>query len=183
MIHYFQKKYRNTYLCMGVSLVDFKNYIEDVQDFPIEGITYRDIQPLLEDSQAFYDSIYKLGQFVNMEDVDYFVGIESRGFIFASALSSINLKPFKMIRKSGKLPDRNHVLQQLEYDLEYGSATIEMKPGKGKVVLVDDVYATGGTMDAAEQLCMMSGYEVISKLCLVDIGIKKIHDVKCLIKY
>ena len=164
-------------------MIDFKDYIEDVQDFPIEGITYRDIQPLLEDSEAFYDSIYELGQFVDMEEVDYFVGIESRGFIFASALASINLKPFKMIRKEGKLPDRNHVLHVVEYDLEYGSATIEMKPGKGKVVLVDDVYATGGTMEAAEQLCKMSGYEVIGKLCLVDIGLKKEHDVKCLIEY
>ena len=164
-------------------MINFKDYIEDVQDFPIEGITYRDIQPLLEDSEAFYDSIYELGQFVDMEEVDYFVGIESRGFIFASALASINLKPFKMIRKSGKLPDRNHVLHQVEYDLEYGSAIIEMKPGKGKVVLVDDVYATGGTMEAAEELCKMSGYEVIGKLCLVDIGIKKDHDIKCLINF
>jgi len=168
---------------MEDSVINFKDYIEDVQDFPIEGITYRDIQPLLEDSEAFYDSIYELGQFVDMEEVDYFVGIESRGFIFASALASINLKPFKMVRKSGKLPDRNHVLQQVEYDLEYGSSTIEMKPGKGKVVIVDDVYATGGTMEAAEQLCKMSGYEVIGKLCLVDIGIKKGHDIKCLISY
>ena len=168
---------------MEDSMIDFKDYIEDVQDFPIEGITYRDIQPLVEDEEVFYDSIYELGQFVDMEEVDYFVGIESRGFIFASALASINLKPFKMIRKEGKLPDRNHVLHQVEYDLEYGSATIEMKPGKGKVVLVDDVYATGGTMEAAEELCKMSGYEVIGKLCLVDIGIKKDHDIKCLISY
>ena len=164
-------------------MIDFKDYIEDVQDFPKEGILYRDIQPLLEDEEVFYDSIYELGEFVDKEEVDYFVGIESRGFIFASALAAINLKPFKMIRKSGKLPDRNHVLHQVEYDLEYGSATIEMKPGKGKVVLVDDVYATGGTMEAAEELCKMSGYEVIGKLCLVDIGIKKDHDIKCLISY
>ena len=163
--------------------MDFKNYIEDVQDFPIEGITYRDIQPLLEDSEAFYDAIYELGEFVNMEEVDYFVGIESRGFIFASALASINLKPFKMIRKEGKLPDRNHVLHAVEYDLEYGTDVIEMKPGKGKVVIVDDVYATGGTMKAAEELCKIAGYEVVDKLCLVDIGIKKEHDIKCLIKY
>jgi adenine phosphoribosyltransferase len=147
------------------------------------GIEYRDIQPLLEDSEAFYDAIYDMGEFVNMEEVDYFVGIESRGFIFASALASINLKGFKMIRKAGKLPDTNHVLHRVEYELEYGSASIEMKPGKGKVVIVDDVYATGGTMEAAEQLCKMSGYEVVNKICLLDIGIKKDHDVKCLIKY
>jgi len=163
--------------------MDFKDYIEDVQDFPIDGILYRDIQPILEDSEAFYDAIYDMGQLVDMENVDYFVGIESRGFIFASALASINLKAFKMIRKSGKLPDRNHVLHAIEYDLEYGSATIEMKPGSGNVVIVDDVYATGGTMSAAEELCKISGYNVLGKLCLVDIGIKKDHDVKCLITY
>ena len=163
--------------------MDFKDYIEDVKDFPIDGILYRDIQPILEDSEAFYDAIYDMGQLVDMENVDYFVGIESRGFIFASALASINLKAFKMIRKSGKLPDRNHVLHAIEYDLEYGSATIEMKPGSGNVVIVDDVYATGGTMSAAEELCKISGYNVLGKLCLVDIGIKKDHDVKCLITY
>ena len=168
---------------MEDSMIDFKDYIEDVQDFPIEGITYRDIQPLLEDEEVFYDSIYELGQFVDMEEVDYFVGIESRGFIFASALASINLKPFKMIRKEGKLPDRNHVLHAVEYDLEYGKDVVEMKPGKGKVVIVDDVYATGGTMKAAETLCKNAGYNVIDKLCLIDIGIVKDHDVKCLITY
>ena len=101
-------------------MIDFKDYIEDVQDFPKDGILYRDIQPLLEDEEVFYEAIYELGEFVDKEEVDYFVGIESRGFIFASALAAINLKPFKMIRKEGKLPDRNHVLHAVEYDLEYG---------------------------------------------------------------
>jgi adenine phosphoribosyltransferase len=164
-------------------MVDFKDYIDDVQDFPHEGILFRDIQPLLADSEAFYDAIYAMGELVNMEEVDYFVGIESRGFIFASALASINLKGFKMIRKEGKLPNTNDVLHAVEYDLEYGKDMIEMKPGKGKVVIVDDVYATGGTMFAAELLCEMAGYTVVDKICLVDIGIKKGHDVKCLITY
>ena len=163
--------------------MDFKDYIEDVQDFPHEGILFRDIQPLLADSEAFYDAIYAMGEFVDMEEVDYFVGIESRGFIFASALASINLKGFKMIRKEGKLPNTNDVLHAVEYDLEYGKDMIEMKPGKGKVVIVDDVYATGGTMKAAETLCKNAGYNVIDKLCLIDIGIVKDHDVKCLITY
>ena len=164
-------------------MINFKDYIEDVKDFPKEGILYRDIQPLLEDSEAFYDAIYAMGELVDMENVDYFVGIESRGFIFAAALASINLKGFKMIRKAGKLPDVNHVLHRVKYGLEYGEAEMEMKPGKGKIVLVDDVYATGGTLTAAEGLCKMSGYDVIDKICLVDIGIKKDHDVKCLITY
>ena len=163
-------------------MVDFKDYIEDVQDFPKDGILYRDIQPLLEDDFAFSMAIREMGDMIEPKPT-YWVGIESRGFLFASALSMKFGGGVKMIRKEGKLPDRNHTLHAVEYDLEYGSATIEMKPGKGKVVLVDDVYATGGTMEAAEELCKMSGYEVIGKLCLVDIGIKKDHDIKCLINY
>lgn len=163
-------------------MINFKDYIEDVKDFPIEGIVYRDIQPLLENNLAFSFAINSMEELLD-ETPKYWVGIESRGFIFASALSMKFGGGFKMIRKEGKLPDRNHVLHAVEYDLEYGSATIEMKPGRGKVVIVDDVYATGGTMDAAEELCKMSGYDVIGKLCLVDIGIRKDHDVKCLIKY
>lgn len=164
-------------------MIDFKNYIEDVKDFPKEGIIYRDIQPLLEDSEAFHKAITQMSKMIELEDVDYFVGIESRGFIFASALAAITGTRFKMIRKAGKLPDVNHVLHRVKYGLEYGEAEIEMKPGWGNVVLVDDVYATGGTLTAAEGLATMSGYDVIDKICLVDIGIKKEHDVKCLITY
>ena len=162
-------------------LEDYKDYIEPVLDFPHEGILYRDIQPLLEDDFMFSAAINELGN--KVETPTYWVGIESRGFLFAGALSMKFGGGVKMIRKAGKLPDRNHTLHAVEYDLEYGSATIEMKPGNGDVVIVDDVYATGGTMEAAEQLCKMSGYEVIGKLCLVDIGIKKDHDIKCLINF
>ena len=162
---------------------DYKNYIKNVLDFPKEGILFRDIQPLLENEQTFFDAIYDMGQLIDLENVDYFVGIESRGFIFASALASINLKGFKMIRKAGKLPNPNDILHTVEYQLEYGKDSIQMKPGKGNVVIVDDVYATGGTMLASEILCQMAGYTIIGKLCLVDIGIVKEHDVKCLITY
>ena len=162
-------------------LEDYKDYIEPVLDFPHEGILYRDIQPLLEDDFMFSSAINELGN--KVERPTYWVGIESRGFLFAAALSMKFGGGVKMIRKAGKLPDRNHTLHAVEYDLEYGSATIEMKPGNGDVVIVDDVYATGGTMEAAQQLCEMSGYDVTDKLCLVDIGIKKGHDVKCLIEY
>jgi adenine phosphoribosyltransferase len=159
----------------------FKQYIESIQDFPKQGILFRDIQPLLEDSEMLADSVYEMSMLINLEQVDYFVGIDSRGFIFASALALQNNKGFKMIRKEGKLP--NTLLHGVKYDLEYGSATIEMKPGTGKVVIVDDVYATGGTMEAAEELCKNAGYQVVDKLCLLDIGIVKDHDVKCLISY
>ena len=162
-------------------LEDYKDYIEPVLDFPHEGILYRDIQPLLEDDFMFSSAINELGN--KVETPTYWIGIESRGFLLAGALSMKFGGGVKMIRKAGKLPDRNHTLHAVEYDLEYGSATIEMKPGNGDVVIVDDVYATGGTMEAAKQLCEMSGYDITDKLCLVDIGIKKDHDIKCLISY
>lgn len=161
--------------------MDLKSYIKDVPDHPQPGILFRDIQPLLEDSEAFFNAIYELGQLVNLEEVDYFVGIESRGFIFASALASINLKGLKVIRKAGKLPpDKLHTVI---YKTEYSVDTIQMQKGKGKIVLVDDVLATGGTMEAAQQLATDAGYEVIDTICLIDIGILKNHKIKCLISY
>jgi len=159
----------------------FKQYIESIQDFPNQGILFRDIQPLLEDSEMLYDAVYEMSRLINLDSVDYFVGIESRGFIFASALALHNNKGFKMIRKQGKLPPTD--LITISYDLEYGSDKIQMKQGGGKVILVDDVYATGGTMAAAAELCKLAGYNVIDKVCLLDIGIVKDHDVKCLITY
>jgi len=163
-------------------VIDYKDYIESAYDFPEEGIEYRDIQPLLEDDFAFSMAIREMGELIE-EKPTYWVGIESRGFIFASALAMKFGGGVKMIRKQGKLPDTNHTLRGVSYDLEYGSATIEMKPGNGDVVIVDDVYATGGTMEAAERLCEMSGYDVTDKLCLLDIGIKKEHDIKTIISY
>lgn len=163
--------------------MNLKSYIKDIPDFPVEGILFRDIQPLLADSEAFYDAIYAMGEFIDMEKVDYFVGVESRGFIFAAALASINRKGFKMIRKAGKLPDVEKALNRVEYDLEYGSAAIEMESGWGNIVIVDDVLATGGTLKAAERLATNSGYQVIDSICLLDIGLIKNHNIKCLISY
>ena len=163
-------------------MIDYEDYIEDAKDFPKEGIIYKDIQPLLEDDFAFSMAIREMGELIEQKPT-YWVGIESRGFIFASALAMKFGGGVKMIRKAGKLPNVNHVLRGVSYGLEYGEDKIEMKPGNGDVVIVDDVYATGGTMTAAEGLAAMSGYDVIGKLCLLDIGIKKDHDVKCLISY
>ena len=161
-------------------MINFKDYIEDIKDFPIEGILYKDIQPLLENNLAFSFAINSMEELLD-ETPKYWVGIESRGFIFASALAIKFGGGVKLIRKKGKLPNKD--LTSITYDLEYGADTIQMKPGYGKVVIVDDVFATGGTMFAAESLCKASGYEVVDKLCLVDIGIRKGHDVKCLISY
>lgn len=161
--------------------MDLKKFIRDIPNFPKEGILFRDIQPLLEDSEAYFEAIYQMGELVNFDKVDYFVGIESRGFLFAAGLAAQNLKGFKMIRKAGKLPKNN--LCRVDYDLEYGSASIEMTKGWGNVVIVDDVLATGGTIRAAEKLATQAGYQVIDSICLIDIGILKNHDIKCLISY
>lgn len=164
-------------------MIDYKDYIENIQDFPKDGILYRDIQPLLEDDFAFSMAIREMGELIG-EVPTYWVGIESRGFLFASALSMKFGGGVKMIRKEGKLPDNgSYLVHSVEYELEYGTDIIEMKPGVGDVVIVDDVYATGGTMDASQKLCELSGYTVVDKLCLVDIGIKKDHNIKSLINY
>lgn len=158
-----------------------EKYIKEVPDFPIKGIIYKDIQPLLANAQAFKTAIVNMKQLTNFVGVDYWVGIESRGFIFASALADHGYGGFKMIRKAGKLPSND--LVSIEYGLEYGRDTIEMEKGKGKVIIVDDVFATGGTMTAAKLICDLAGYEVVDTVCLVDIGINKTHDTKCLISY
>jgi adenine phosphoribosyltransferase len=163
--------------------MDFKSYIKEVPNFPKEGINFKDIQPLLEDPQAFEDAIQGMTDLIDTNSVDYFVGIESRGFIFATAMAWICNRGFKMIRKAGKLPDTESSLFRVEYDLEYGSDAIEMQGGWGNVIIVDDVYATGGTMKAAEHLATFAGYQVIDSLCLLDIGIIKEHTTKCLISY
>ena len=162
-------------------MFDYKEYIEPVLDFPHEGILYRDIQPLLEDDFMFSSAINELGN--KVERPTYWVGIESRGFLLAGALSMKFGGGIKLIRKKGKLPNKR--LFSVSYGLEYGKDSLEMDIDRerGSVVIVDDVYATGGTMDAAERLCEEAGLDIIGKLCLVDIGLKKEHDVKCLIKY
>jgi len=164
--------------------MDYKEYIDKIPNFPIEGITYRDIQPLLANHTVFMDAIKDMGNLLETKP-DYWIALESRGFLFASALSMLFGGGVRMIRKKGKLP--NNQLFSVDYGLEYGKDSFEIayipQHDFGKVVIVDDVYATGGTMSAAEGLCEMVGYEVIDKLCLMDIGIVKDHDVKCLISY
>ena len=161
--------------------MELKSYIKEVPDFPKKGINYKDIQPLLADEQAFFDALYDMGELVDIEKVDYFVGIESRGFIFASALAAMNMKGFKMVRKAGKLPTGD--LISMEYGLEYGRDTLEMEKGSGNVVIVDDVFATGGTMKAARLICDLAGYNVVDTISLIDIGLIQNHDTKCLISY
>jgi len=160
-------------------MLNFKQYVKDVPDFPKPGIVFKDIQPLLEDGKVLDRALEGMLNEVNKPD--YFVGIDSRGFIFASAMAQKTNNGLKLVRKKGKLPPPTI---ELSYDLEYGSDTLEIQPGKGRVVIVDDVYATGGTMNTAEQLCVKAGYEVIGKVVLIDLAfLHEPNDVKSLIKY
>ena len=157
----------------------YKSFIHDIKDFPKPGITFKDIQPLLANPTIFDSAIKEMSNLV--QKPDYWVGIDSRGFIMASSLSINTGIGLKLIRKKGKLPPP---ITSISYDLEYDSDTIELQPGKGNVVIVDDVYATGGTMDAAEKLCKEAGYNVIDKLVLIDLCfLHPITNIKSLIKY
>ena len=158
-----------------------KDYIKDIPNFPKDGIMFKDIQPLLDDPQAFEDAIREMIDLLDNYEFDYVAGIEARGFIFATAIGWATNSGIKLIRKAGKLPNSN--LISMEYGLEYGSDKIEMQEGSGKVLLVDDVLATGGTLAAGKLLCELAGYEVVDQVCLLDIGLIKNHDIKCLISY
>jgi adenine phosphoribosyltransferase len=165
--------------------MDYKQHIDNIPNFPIEGIIYRDIQPLLANSDVFMDAIKDMGRLVDYKNVKYWVGIESRGFLFASALALVYGGGVRIVRKKGKLP--NNRLFSVKYGLEYGKDELQMaylpQHDLGTCVLVDDVLATGGTIQAAENLCKMVGLNVIDKLCLMDIGIYDGYDVKSLITY
>lgn len=155
-----------------------RNKIKTIENFPKSGISFKDISPLLA-SDLFLETIKLLGS--QVEKPDYWVGIESRGFILASALSIHFGGGVIMCRKKGKLPPPVH---SLNYSLEYGEDTLEIQPGKGNVIIVDDVLATGGTMLVAERLVQSSGYNLIDKLVLLNLSnLNKLENVKFLLKY
>ncbi len=146
----------------------FKKHILDVPDFPIQGVMYRDISPLL--SEYFCPTITGLTDLLNPEElsqVEAFAGVDARGFIFASALAVSTGKNVIMVRKAGKLAPPTI---RKDYTLEYGVSSIEIKPERPKkVVLVDDVLATGGTMRASADLLVEGGHNVLGLLALIDL--------------
>jgi adenine phosphoribosyltransferase len=150
-------------------VTDLAPYIAAVADFPKPGILFRDIMPLLrthfEPTIATLDGLLSTAEWAK---VDAIAGIESRGFILGAALALRRGKGFVPIRKQGKLPPP---VSSLAYELEYGAATLEMQPGTGRVLIVDDVIATGGTMQAAAQLCRSAGFEVSALIALIDLQI------------
>ena len=142
----------------------YEDYIIEVTDFPVEGVNFKDISPLLADVEVFEKCIEDMGDMVEIPD--YWIGIDARGFIFASTLSLYFGGGIVMCRKGGKLPPP--VIRK-RYQLEYGTEWIEMKEGKGTAVIVDDVLATGGTLQATNDLAKMVGYDVVDNLVLIDL--------------
>ncbi len=150
-------------------MIDLKRAITDVPDFPRPGILFRDITPLLRDHfDATVQALDALLTEEEWEGIDALAGIESRGFILGAALAIRRRKGFVLVRKQGKLPPP---VVDVSYDLEYGSGVLEMQRGQGRLVLIDDVLATGGTMTASADLCVRAGYQLQALLVLVDLNI------------
>ena len=143
--------------------MDYKSLIIDFQNFPIDGVNFKDISPLLASSK-FDEVILKMGMLV--EKPDYWVGIESRGFIFASALSVKFGGGVILCRKAGKLPGK---IITKTYTTEYSEDELSIQSGAGKVIIVDDVLATGGTLSTVNSLCISAGYDVKGSLVLIDL--------------
>ncbi len=150
--------------------MDLKNLIRDIQDFPMEGILFRDITTLLQDPDGLVSAVDQLADKVKDLDFDLIVGPESRGFIFGVPVSYKLKKGFIPIRKPGKLPYKTH---KQSYDLEYGSNTLEIHQdaiAKGqKVIIIDDLLATGGTTKAMIDLIQKLGGEIVMVLCLIEL--------------
>ncbi|MGN0431582.1 MAG: adenine phosphoribosyltransferase [Lachnospiraceae bacterium] len=148
-----------------------EDYVRSIPDFPEKGIIFRDVTSVLQDADGLQLAIDTMQEKIKDWDYDVVVGAESRGFIFGTPIAYNNHKPFVLIRKKGKLPCETI---EKEYDLEYGTATIEMhkdsiKPGQ-KVLIVDDLIATGGTTEAMIQLIESLGGEVIGLVFLMELA-------------
>lgn len=146
--------------------MNLKELIKDIPDFPKPGVLFRDISPLLKNEKALHFIAENLVPKSQIEKIDYFAGIESRGFILAMLLAAHHKKGFVPIRKAGKLPPPT---VQKSYSLEYGSASIELNPGTGKIIILDDVLATGGTLLAAIDVAKMAGYQVEDVAVLINL--------------
>lgn len=151
----------------AASQISLRDYIVDVPDFPKPPTVFRDISPLLRN--YFSQTIKQMAGLLSDEQwhtIDLIGGIEARGFILAAGLAAIKHKGFVKIRKQGKLPGK--VIKR-NYSLEYGEDALEMQPGTGKMLIVDDVLATGGTLVTAAELAKECGYDVRGFLCLINL--------------
>ena len=172
--------------------MDLKEYIRSIPDYPKKGILFRDITTLIKNEKAFRGCIDQIVERSKKFKLDKIAAVESRGFVFASAVSYILSKPFIMLRKKNKLPAETH---SVDFELEYGKATIEVHKDSikkdEKVLIIDDLIATGGTAEAAAKLIKVSNGKVagfIFVINLFDIGgceklIKKNYKVENLIEF
>ena len=162
--------------------MDLKKYIRSIHDYPKKGILFRDITTLIKDKNAFKDCIDQMSNILIKLDYDKIAAIESRGFIFASPLSYNLSKSYILLRKKNKLPAERY---SVDFELEYGKATLEIHKdsvkSKEKVVIIDDLIATGGTAEAAAKLIEKSGGKVSGFIFLInlfDLGGKDLLEKK-----
>ncbi len=155
--------------------MDIRPFINDIENFPKDGVIFKDISPLLKYKLTeLMDHLYSL---VDWDSVDYIIGVESRGFILGSALAVKANKGFIKIRKPGKLPPP---IFSESYELEYGQDTLEIQinDNSAKVLVIDDVLATGGTLKASWNLCKKANYEVVNTLVLLNLSFLNSLDKK-----
>tara|TARA_B100000674_G_scaffold493668_1_gene516478 strand:+ start:706 stop:1233 length:528 start_codon:yes stop_codon:yes gene_type:complete len=172
--------------------MNLKEYIRSIPDYPKKGILFRDITTLIKNEDAFEETINQIIKILKNHKFDKIAAIESRGFVFASAVSYLLKKPFILLRKKNKLPAERY---SIDFELEYGTATIEMHKdsvSKGdKVVIIDDLIATGGTAEAAAKIIEMGDGVIqlfIFVINLFDLGgceklIAKNYKVENLIEF
>ena len=172
--------------------MDLKKYIRSIPDYPKKGILFRDITTLIKDENAFAETINQIVERSKKFNFTKIAAIESRGFVFASAVSYILKKPFIMLRKKNKLPAEVH---SVDFELEYGTATIEVHKdsinNNDNVLIIDDLIATGGTAEAAARLVEISNGQVAAFLFVInlfDLGgsnnlVKKGYKVENLIDF
>lgn len=169
--------------------MEYKNYIEDFKDFPKEGILFKDISSLIVEPEGFKSIIKEMGEKVSFLDFASIVALDARGFVFGSALAFYLSKGLVMARKKGKLPGE---VTTVTYILEYGEDTLEIQKNKvdgRKVLIVDDLLATGGTLKAAIEAVEHSGGIVVGVLTAIELtelcGRKVLEDIKVMsvIKY
>ena len=162
--------------------MDLKKYIRSIQDYPKKGILFRDITTLIKDKDAFKNCIDQVSKVLSGIQYDKIAAIESRGFIFASPLSYNLSKPYILLRKKDKLPAERY---SVDFELEYGKSTLEIHKdsinAKDKVIIIDDLIATGGTAEAAAKLIEKSGGEVAGFVFIInlfDLGGKELLEKK-----
>ena len=153
-----------------MSIEELSRSIRDIPDFPEEGVVFKDITTLINDPRLFKEAIDLMaGEFIN-SNIDLVVGVDARGFIFSSVLAYILDAGLILVRKEGKLPYKT---KKVSYDLEYGTATVEVhedavRPGS-RILIVDDLLATGGTLAAAVDLVKQQGGDIVAVAVLIEL--------------